>query len=64
MTSLQPLVLQTKTVSVDVGLIIGAVGVATRPDDGVANDSDDGAADVPIGVVTLDVSCSVLLYNL
>ena len=49
---------------VDVGLIVRAVGVATRPDDGVAIDPDRGAADLPVVVVTLDVICSILLNNL
>ena len=49
---------------IDVELIIGAVGVATRPDDGVAIDPDRGEADVPVVVVTLDVICSILLNNL
>ena len=40
------------------------VGVAARPDDGVAIDPDDRAAEIPVVVVTLDVICSVLLYNL
>ena len=40
------------------------VGVAARPDDGAAIDPDDRAAEIPVVVVTLDVSCSVLLYNL
>jgi hypothetical protein len=40
------------------------VGVAERPDDGAAIDPDDRAAEIPIVVVTLDVICSVLLYNL
>ena len=39
------------------------VGVAARPGDGAAIDSDDGAADVPVVVVTLDVICSILLNN-
>ena len=40
------------------------VGVAARPDVGAAIDPDDGAAEIPVVVVTLDVICSVLLYNL
>ena len=46
--------------------IVGAVGVATRPDDGAAIDPDDGAATDPDDgqlMLALDVICSVLLYN-
>ena len=37
---------------------------SVQSNDGAAIDPDDGAADVPVVVVTLAVICSVLLYYL